>query len=78
MVRRRNLVQENRRMQQTILRSMANDVQARLPEGWGFALFAFPMDTPPKGEEVRIHYISSGDRASVAENIGIWLRKQLH
>lgn len=53
------------------LRTLAGDIDADLPDGWGFTLFLYSY-----GEKGSIFYISSAERATMIEAIKEWLAKQ--
>ena len=44
-------------------------IDERLPGGWGFALFCFPLDSRPG----RTNYVSNGRREDIMKEIGLWL-----
>jgi hypothetical protein len=51
------------------MQKIASLVDEEIPQGWGFAVFVFPLD----GRQGRTNYVSSGRR----EDILIMLRKFL-
>jgi hypothetical protein len=51
------------------MQKIARKVDEELPQGWGFAVLAFPF-----GEgEGRINYVSNGNREDVVKVVRQWL-----
>lgn len=53
------------------LQKVAQLIDEELPDGWGFALFAFPFNNP----EGRLNYVAKGKREDVVPVVKGWIDK---
>lgn len=63
---------------QRLLRSLAADIDAELPEGMAFALFLIPFGEhlPEPAGQGSVFYISNAGRDGILDAIKAWVAKQ--
>ena len=60
-----------------VLQDIAKDIEAKLPENFGFALLAYEFGPVEEGQEHKMLYVSNSQREDVILAMTEFIKKQL-